>query len=409
MSKGRLWLSVPYEEKDHAKQLGARWNPTVRRWWISPADLQRVEASNDSWLMGGGYTIYVTGKLYLNVVDCPCPACREDVKVASLLATGAFEIVEIDDEDSEPCSPMSPAASTEGADADPVYLSHVGAVSDQALRAKIDSLCPTFWPNRYGVYRNHCEACGYEFHEDHDLFGGQCPFTPTADPMCLSPENGAVNLGIDTPIQVDAGLRWTGEYRAAACSKMQEEWPPRSDQLTGLAIESVQIADGASDQSSLDSLPATPRAGFWSKLMVLLCFAWRCLTKVVKAVFWPPVASYRLWRRLGWQEWNDVLDHQAMEGAELIQVRRIRQVARTGTKAYAQWLSSGEQRPIWVPGLRVSAGQYLLVQGGMGYGGHHGEYVFFVNRLLRVLPASAYSRWREHEAFLKKRALVEEN
>jgi hypothetical protein len=45
----------------------------------------------------------------------------------------------------------------------------------------------------------------------------------------------------------------------------------------------------------------------------------------------------------------------------------------------------------------------------MGYGGHHGEYVFFVNRLLRVLPASAYSRWREHEAFLKKRALVEEN
>jgi hypothetical protein len=138
MSKGRLWLSVPYEEKDHAKQLGARWNPTVRRWWISPADLQRVEASNDSWLMGGGYTIYVTGKLYLNVVDCPCPACREDVMVASLLATGAFEIVEIDDEDSEPCSPMSPAASTEGADADPVYLSHVGVVSDQALRAKID-------------------------------------------------------------------------------------------------------------------------------------------------------------------------------------------------------------------------------------------------------------------------------
>jgi hypothetical protein len=270
MSKGRLWLSVPYEEKDHAKQLGARWNPTVRRWWISPADLQRVEASNDSWLMGGGYTIYVTGKLYLNVVDCPCPACREDVKVASLLATGAFEIVEIDDEDSEPCSPMSPAASTEGADADPVYLSHVGVVSDQALRAKIDSLCPTFWPNRYGVYRNHCEACGYEFHENHDLFGGQCPFTPTADPMCLSPENGAVNLGIDTPIQVDAGLRWTGEYRAAACSKMQEEWPPRSDQLTGLAIESVQIADGASDQSSLDSLPATPRAGFWSKLVVLI-------------------------------------------------------------------------------------------------------------------------------------------
>lgn len=30
---GRLWLDVPFTEKDEAKRLGARWDPAVRRWY----------------------------------------------------------------------------------------------------------------------------------------------------------------------------------------------------------------------------------------------------------------------------------------------------------------------------------------------------------------------------------------
>ena len=29
-----LFLTVPYAEKDDAKALGARWNPTKRRWYV---------------------------------------------------------------------------------------------------------------------------------------------------------------------------------------------------------------------------------------------------------------------------------------------------------------------------------------------------------------------------------------
>jgi len=29
-----LFLTVPYAEKDEAKALGARWNPTRRRWYV---------------------------------------------------------------------------------------------------------------------------------------------------------------------------------------------------------------------------------------------------------------------------------------------------------------------------------------------------------------------------------------
>ena len=38
---GRVWLDVPYGDKDAAMALGARWDPEARRWW---APAERVEA-----------------------------------------------------------------------------------------------------------------------------------------------------------------------------------------------------------------------------------------------------------------------------------------------------------------------------------------------------------------------------
>ena len=35
LDKGRrVYLSVPYEEKDEAKKLGAKWNPQKQKWYI---------------------------------------------------------------------------------------------------------------------------------------------------------------------------------------------------------------------------------------------------------------------------------------------------------------------------------------------------------------------------------------
>ena len=31
---GIVFLDVPYEEKDEAKRLGARWNPGEREWYV---------------------------------------------------------------------------------------------------------------------------------------------------------------------------------------------------------------------------------------------------------------------------------------------------------------------------------------------------------------------------------------
>jgi hypothetical protein len=35
--KVRVWLNVTYQQKDVAKNLGARWDPAEKLWWL-PAD-----------------------------------------------------------------------------------------------------------------------------------------------------------------------------------------------------------------------------------------------------------------------------------------------------------------------------------------------------------------------------------
>lgn len=48
-----LFLNVPYAEKDEAKALGARWNPTKRRWYVPDGV---ATAAFAKWAGQGGAT-----------------------------------------------------------------------------------------------------------------------------------------------------------------------------------------------------------------------------------------------------------------------------------------------------------------------------------------------------------------
>lgn len=39
----RIWLDVPFEEKDEAKELGARWAPDTKRWFAPRPGMKRLE------------------------------------------------------------------------------------------------------------------------------------------------------------------------------------------------------------------------------------------------------------------------------------------------------------------------------------------------------------------------------
>jgi hypothetical protein len=37
----RVYLAVPFAEKDEAKRHGARWNPERRQWWVDQQDIAK--------------------------------------------------------------------------------------------------------------------------------------------------------------------------------------------------------------------------------------------------------------------------------------------------------------------------------------------------------------------------------
>lgn len=41
--KKHVFINVTFVQKEDAKQLGARWNPTVRMWWVHPSNTQAIE------------------------------------------------------------------------------------------------------------------------------------------------------------------------------------------------------------------------------------------------------------------------------------------------------------------------------------------------------------------------------
>ena len=41
--KNKIYLNVPYDEKDEAKQMGARWDKSKKRWYIEPKNRYKVQ------------------------------------------------------------------------------------------------------------------------------------------------------------------------------------------------------------------------------------------------------------------------------------------------------------------------------------------------------------------------------
>lgn len=55
---GRLYLNVPYSEKDQAKAVGARWDPTRRQWWVDTRHVPSQQVAR--WLAHAAPTAETT-------------------------------------------------------------------------------------------------------------------------------------------------------------------------------------------------------------------------------------------------------------------------------------------------------------------------------------------------------------
>jgi hypothetical protein len=103
----------------------------------------------------------------------------------------------------------------------------------------------------------------------------------------------------------------------------------------------------------------------------------------------PLAILFRLLRQLGQllfsrrgtaSDWERLLVRwKAHPEAELVRVRKVYQLARTGTKAIVRFESSGERRDAWFDNRRVRPGDYLLITGHDSRGRHHNTLCRYVH------------------------------
>jgi hypothetical protein len=72
-----LLLNVPYSEKDEAKQLGARWNPECKRWYVQNKEDYPKFAK---WIIEQG-NIVVCDALYVLEGNQKCFKCGKETRV----------------------------------------------------------------------------------------------------------------------------------------------------------------------------------------------------------------------------------------------------------------------------------------------------------------------------------------
>lgn len=88
----KLYLNVPFEEKDAAKKLGARWNPQLKLWFV---EIQAaVEKTLYPWLIQDSSYNLLADHYSLVLANKSCWKCGEMIVVSTFLLDRYYELSE---------------------------------------------------------------------------------------------------------------------------------------------------------------------------------------------------------------------------------------------------------------------------------------------------------------------------
>lgn len=73
-----LLLNVPYEEKEEAKKLGAKWNPEIKKWYVTNP---KTYGNFLKWIEGGEVSYILCDELYLVEGKTQCYCCKQQIPV----------------------------------------------------------------------------------------------------------------------------------------------------------------------------------------------------------------------------------------------------------------------------------------------------------------------------------------
>lgn len=91
MKNTRLYLNVPYKEKEEAKALGARWDPEKKKWYIT---YKKNYHLFKKWFSSPNTNLIIYDHLYIAVTNKECFKCKQLTPVISLASDTIVEIQE---------------------------------------------------------------------------------------------------------------------------------------------------------------------------------------------------------------------------------------------------------------------------------------------------------------------------
>lgn len=155
----RLYLNVPYREKDEAKALGAKWNGTVKKWYIDTGRDQYIRFSKwilrdtDDAIIATEYIFIIEGKQN-------CWKCGRLTKVIGL---GIGEFVHVYGEIDDPQYELVEDYVDPGEELHLAWAAREDDIPPKLLRyLKENYSVKTGYSKTIGgkCFANHCDCCG---------------------------------------------------------------------------------------------------------------------------------------------------------------------------------------------------------------------------------------------------------
>lgn len=154
-----LYLNVPYEEKDEAKSLGAKWNAKVKKWYIDTAREKYIKFSK--WILQDtGDATIATEYIHIIEGEQKCWKCGQLTKVVGL---GIGEYVRIYGEADAPEYEFAEDYMDQGEELHLAWVEKEDDIPPKLLKyLKENYSVKTGYSKTIGgkCFANHCDCCG---------------------------------------------------------------------------------------------------------------------------------------------------------------------------------------------------------------------------------------------------------
>ena len=202
-----FFINVPFNEKEQAKTIGARWNPDAKSWYMpAGSDLTCfLTLPHYDWLPESLTPNYKANSYYIASTTASCWKCNAATTVYAIMLPPEFLERDIGDEPDEDEWETFPEM---------CILSHVSNLPDSAAQI-INKLSGNQYRIDYSkssgskYWMNHCETCGTK-QGDYELINeADTPFTP----ICPDHTEYITLFHIKEPIELHSGGAKTGIHQ----------------------------------------------------------------------------------------------------------------------------------------------------------------------------------------------------